>query len=120
MALELFHPLSFNSTDILTDNQILCFSFDGVYVMEINTKQLKNSLRKVMGPNDNSCSKSNTHRVRYLVGDVSLQLNKTKPFISTFKEKVEKTLISPSLLHMQPQGPESGKGSSFSHQNSVS
>lgn len=60
------------------------FYFDGIYVMEINTKQLKNSLRKVMGLNDNLCGKSNSpQRVRYLGGDVLLQLDKKQPFIFT-------------------------------------
>ena len=45
----------------LTDNQILRLSFDGIYIMEINTKQLKNSLRKVMGLNDDLCGKSSFH-----------------------------------------------------------
>lgn len=50
-----------SSAHILTDNQILCLSIDVVYVMEINTKQLKNSIRKVFGLNDNLCGTSSFH-----------------------------------------------------------
>lgn len=114
MALELFHPLIFSSTDILTDNQVLCLSFGGIYVMEINTKQLKNSLRKVIGLNDNLCGKSNFHSEgKNNGGRCSLAYKQKVLSIFTFEETVEREIVFPSLSNMWPHYTEMGRELAF-------
>ena len=67
--------------------------------MEINTKQLKNSLGKVMGLNGNLCGKSNFHlegKAAWL-GSILLQLIKKLPSTLLFEENMGKKMIFPSL-----------------------